>query len=46
MKDKVIIEFSDGRKKEIEIPKYGEVTLNVRNNKIADISVNKKEKIC
>ncbi|MGY3751000.1 DUF2292 domain-containing protein [Vagococcus acidifermentans] len=46
MSDKVIISFPDGRKKEVKLPKYGEVTLIVRNGKVADIETKLKEKIC
>lgn len=46
MQDKITICFSDGRQKEVEMPKYGEIKFVVRNGKVADIETNKKEKIC
>lgn len=46
MKDKVIILFSDGRKKEVELPKYSELKIVIRNGKVTDIETNTKEKIC
>ena len=46
MRDRVIIHFPDGRKKEVELPNYGEIKLVVRNGKVADVETNKKEKIC
>lgn len=46
MQDKVIITFKNGDKKEVKLPKYGELKITIRNEKITDIETTKKEKIC
>ena len=45
MKDSMTIHLSDGRNKEIELPKYGEIKLIIRNGKICDMETNNKEKL-
>lgn len=46
MQDKIVITLSNGTKKEITIPKYGEINFTVRNGKIANIKTTLDEKIC
>ena len=45
MQDSMTIHLSDGRNKEIELPKYGEIKLIIRNGKICDMETNNKEKL-
>ena len=45
MQDSMTIHLSDGRNKEIELPKYVEIKLIIRNVKICDMETNNKEKL-
>lgn len=46
MKDSLKLVFPDGKTKEIKLPHYGKLEIEVRNGKVAMIHTNTSEKIC
>ena len=43
MKDKIIIELSDGTRKIVTVPAFGSINITVQNEKIYKIDVNQSE---
>lgn len=44
MQDKLTITYTEGQKKDVELPKYGEVKFIVKNGKIVDSEILTKYK--